>query len=353
MSSRLLNSRRVMPSILTTVLLLCTAIAASAQPPERGQSKKPADGAARIRWEGLLGQLGRDANALRQAGDRPYALADVADALWEFDKERARALFTSAMDAALALEDKGDGAEQRANYVIALAAKRDAELSKALTERLINKEARESRAGGDHAQAALDLLASDPQKAAQLMEAGVPAGLTMDAAWFIFKLAERDPAAAERLYRSYLGRLTPAHIQHLDQLLWLAGYAFGYGEAYGGAKDPLQLAGFGGMRIKGLAANPALAATFLDLSARSIQATLEQAVGAPVAESDVLHSLALFATSYSLPAAQQYRPDALPDWYALHQRALAGTSAARQEGVAQRLRGISAVRATTVDFKSP
>ncbi|MDQ3802707.1 MAG: hypothetical protein M3416_02470 [Acidobacteriota bacterium] len=357
MSDRSLKSRWAASSVLMAVVLLCAAVDANSQPPEQGQSKKPAQSAApdiaRIRWEAQLGQLGRDANALQQASDRPYVLADIADAYWDFDRDRATALFTSAMDAALDHDGKAEDAERRASYVIASAARRDAALSKALTERLLSKEAQESRPGVDPVKAALDLLASDPQKAAQLVETGGPAGLSMDAAWFLFKLAERDPAVAGRLYRSYLGRLTPAHLQNLDQVMWLAGYAFGYGEAYGGAKDPMQLAGFGGLRIKGLAPNPALAAAFLDLASRSIQATLEQAVGASVADGDVLHSLALFATSYCLPAVTQYRPDALPEWYALHQRALSGTSPARREGVAQRLQSISATRAAAGSFKSP
>src|SRR4051794_32864548 len=55
-----------------------------------------------IRWRVYLNTLEQDARSVPDER-RPYVVADVAAAYWEFDKDEATRLFTSALDEALKL----------------------------------------------------------------------------------------------------------------------------------------------------------------------------------------------------------------------------------------------------------
>lgn len=303
------------------------------------------------RWRPLLDQLVSEAVSVPEEGDKSYALADVADAFWGLDGGRSKELFKSALTAALSDEAKG-GAGSASDYVISVAAKRDAQLAAQLMKQLAAQRLKEERTNTELVGAAAGLLDSDPKKAAQLIEAGARMGPTMDAAWLIFQLAERDAGAAERLYATYLARFPTSPRPDLDHLLWLAGYPFGYGEAHGGAKDPSLFRGFAGLRLKGVEPRPALAAAFLNLAAETVQGTIWQASAAAGADKDVLASLALFSTSYLGPEVARYQPEAVQRWSVLHEQAEQLTPAARRQMVAQQVRSILDVRARVTNHKS-
>ena len=108
--------------------------------------------------------------------------------------------------------------------------------------------------------AAIDLLQTDLKAAESIALASSHLGPSLDSAWLIFELQKQDSAAADRVYLTYLNNVNRGMP---NQLLWLAGYPFGYVEAFGGSTDPLQFTGMYGVRSSTLTANPALARRFL------------------------------------------------------------------------------------------
>ena len=170
-------------------------------------------------------------------------------------------------------------------------------------------------------------------------------GPSLDTAWFIFQLSKRDPVAADQLYRISLGTVAANRAIGLDRLLWLAGYPFGYAEAFGGT-DPDQMAGFSGLRITGVHATPALAQAFLDVAFVSVQNALQQASSAPD-QAETLNGLALFTTAYLLPEVPRYNPKATQAWSMLSQQALLATTASQREAVAEQVKKIFDSRTRT------
>jgi hypothetical protein len=178
----------------------------------------------------------------------------------------------------------------------------------------------------------------------------------MSGLWFLFGVAEKDPAAAEKLYDLYLKRLLAAPSPDLSSVLWLAGYPLGHAEAYGGSVDPASFTGFGGLRTPGLKPHPAFARAYLTLAFTSITETLKKAATANEPDRDVLNSLALFGAAYLFPEVQRYLPAAEGAWSSIYRQAQTGTSSARQAAVEKRLQSILDVRArtskTTEDYLS-
>ena len=331
--------------LVAAALLLCAPAAGQARRDGQaeGAGGRPAADAAR--WFYMLDELARDARAIPEAEKRPALVAEVADAYWELDRARARELFGSALEAALSLKAGSKEAGRALRQVIGLAARRDAGLARALTEKVLESAAEKDWAAGESMSVAVEMLDADPQRAAQLAAAHATAGPSFDAAWFILQLAGRDPAAAEQVYRAYLSRLPPG--LGLERLLWLAGYPFGHTEAYGGASDPAQMAGFNVLPSPHVSPKPALARAFLEAASRAVQNTLRQAAAAAPPQAEALNALALYATLYLLPEVQRYSPLAAEEWSLLQRQALSGTSEARRDGVARRVQELFAARART------
>jgi hypothetical protein len=353
--------RLAFPKVLLSVLsviFFCYIAAAQSQRQRASQDAQNRRPEVLSQWRSLLDQLSSEANAIPQDEGRSYALAEVGDAYWLIDNAVSADLFSSAMDAALSSRTKKKDAKDPAvSVILALASKRSTPLAKSLIDRLNKESTKESNAsdpsGSESETAAADVIKSDAKHAAELLKANASSGPSMGSAWLIFQIAQTDPGAAESVYQAYLGHFGASPNRSLDHLLWLAGYPFGYGEAYGGANDPFHFVGFSGLRIKGLTPKPLLASVFLDLALQVVYSTLQQAAGSPEAERDLLSGLTLFVTSYCLPEVQRYRPQALPEWYSLNQMALNGTSPSRQEGVTARLKEILQSRSAAANYSSP
>lgn len=356
MSSRDCRGRAISFIVLFALILpFCPPV--EGQAPAKAGAKK--DAALKnnpsndtTRWQFMLEQLSEETRSLPRKESQPLVLAEIADAYWKMNKDRAKELFTSALDDALAL----DGANKETNVairrVLSLATKRDYDLARKLTSRILQQREKNEQAAFTPVAAALDLLQQDSRAATSLAEASAPGGFSRDSAWLIFQLASVDPAAAERIYRAYLKPFVSGPTPPLEQLLWFAGYPFGYGESWGGAKNVSNMMGFGGFRITGLKPNPALATIYLDIALRSVRATLDQATLALDLESDLLKGLALFTVNYLAPEVARYRPDALQIWLVLGHEALGGTSPARKQIVTDRLRKINELRAKVTDYDS-
>jgi hypothetical protein len=312
------------------------------------RSKNPTD---LTEWKILLDNLAVEARTLEPEKERPLIIADLADAYWQIDKNQSKKLFNDAFDQALSLPKEHKPGEITGN-VLSIAARRDRALGLSLTKRLMESREKERPSGAQALQVANNLLASDVGLAVDLAQAAASFGPSMDGTWFLFKVAEKDPAAAEKLYDVYLKQLFSIPNPELSSVLWLAGYPLGYGEAFGGSLDPDSFTGFGGMRIPGLSPHPAFARTYLQLAFASITDTLRRAASANDSERDVLNSLALYSASYLFPDVQRYLPNAEGAWSAIYRQAQTGTSAARQAAVESRLQAIMRMRANVAKYQS-
>ncbi|MGH9907069.1 MAG: hypothetical protein ACRD8U_15980, partial [Pyrinomonadaceae bacterium] len=184
---------------------------------------------------------------------------------------------------------------------------------------------------------ALELLKDgfDPKQAALIAEGGASARISGDtAAWFLMQLAQRDASAADGLYEAYLRNFGANPQVRAGELLWLGGYPFGYGEAYGfSSNDPKKIGGFGGLAIPSLAPNRRFANAFLNVMLNLLQFTLAQAQSASPSERENSSAITLFGAYYLIPEVARYKPEFLTHWHVLQQRALASTPVALQDEI--------------------
>lgn len=318
---------------------------------EKQGQKTSNDESDLIQWKYLLAGLATDARSLSPEKERPYALAAVADAYWNVDRDIARGLFKAALDAACSQKEDGKCDSAAMNQVLAVATRRDVSLTKTLLKTIAEKQ-KPGHLDETPLSVALDLLATDPNGATKLAEAFVPAGLSSGAAnSFIFRLARQDVGLANQVYGAYLNKFVADSKLPVSQLISFAGYAFGYNEFYGltlGA--PPQLYGVNSRRIENLSLNPALARAFLDLALQRTTETVELAAQAVGADRDYLATVNLFAIAYLLPEVARYYPNALPAWEKLQQRATVGTTAIQHQQVEQQMQSINDRRARVQRF---
>ena len=302
-------------------------------------------------WKILLDNLRVETRVLEPEQERPLVVAELADAYWELDQKLARKLFIEAFEAALAVGTQA-GREPVAP-ILSTIAKRDRALARELTKRLLGTHSEEKNSSARSAKSprspksltvARDLLETDPRFAVELAKLSTSLGPSMSGLWLLFQVAQTDPAGAAEIYDAYLRNLARAPDPDLSLVLWLAGYPFGYGEAYGGSIDPISLTGFGGVRVSDLSAQKERAATYLQLAFVAITNTLKKAAGLNNEEKELLNALALFSAAYLYPEAQRFSPGSEGAWSALYRQALANTTEPRRLAVEQRLHSIKEVR---------
>lgn len=323
------------------VLLINATILAQPQPRVRTDPSRQAGAAADSqtetgKWRFLLDQLVIDARTLTEENLRSAALNAVADAYWELSQPRARELFAASLELALTIEVEKDR-QAAVNQVIYSAAKRDRQLGQTLTKKMLER----NNANHQPLQAALDLLQTDAEAAEAVAMASTARGASFDSAWFLFQLQKHNPQAADRVYTTLLNN---ENSRSLRRLLWLSGYPFGYGEAFGGGPDPLQFSGISGFDFGELKANPALAMAFLKVADESVLATLNQVATAPPEQVEVLTSLAFFTLSYLLPEVEKYRPDLYPRWIALQTNVSQRINPHRREEILSKIKNILSER---------
>jgi len=332
----------------TTMRILCVAlILLSCLSSVAGQT--PADSTTRrsdqdqnrelLRLRGDLDRLALEARTLQDQDSRPDAVIAVADTYWELDQHKARDLFLTALDLALAIEGSSKERDSTVRRVLASAASRDPELTKRLIDRLQTAQDRDSRI--EPIGAAIDLLQIDRKAAEAVALASSHLGPSLDSAWLIFELQKQDPAAADRVYLAYLNNVSRGMP---NQLLWLAGYPFGYVEAFGGSIDPLQFTGMFGIRSSTLTANPALAKSFLEVATEVINRSFRESTGIPPEQAEALNGLVFFVATYLSPQIGRYRPDLKSRWLVLQESASAGISMNRRQEILSKVNNIFAAR---------
>lgn len=321
-------------SLITSVSVARSSASVLQDLPKK--SATPSDLVLKIsKWANLLDQQMIDARSLSDEV-RPEAMTSIADAYWELSPDKSKELFVAALDSASLVENENNR-QIALNRIISSAAKRDPQLAKTLTRLLLDK-----GNGAKHAiTTAVDLLNSDTETAETIALSSVSFGPSFDSAWLIFQLQKRNPAAADRVYSAYLNH---PNSRTLPKLLWLAGYAFGYGEAFGGAMDPAQFSGISGFRFDTLRPNRALAAAFLNTADQMITAGINSLNSATPEQVEAVNSLVFFTVTYSLPEIEKYRPDLYARWAALGTQSSQAINPDRRSAILNKIRAILADR---------
>ena len=344
---RLLGGALVLMLSMTVFSQSPKEIQPKAEKTETGSPAQPSE--YELRWHSTLQQLAQDALTLARAEDRPTAIAEVANAYWKLDRTRSSELFGEALDSALSQDLKSKDVREGIRRTLSLAAERDRSLYTKLSQRLVERLSEDKSANELLTSTAIQMLKDNRHAAIQLAEQAGASGLTMDVPVLIFKLAETDIPESKRLFTIYLNK--QAKVLRLGDLLWLAGYALGYGEAWGGW-DTVRMAGFSGFRIEGLVRDPALARAFLTAAVAATQKLLNQSAAMSPGARNQANSLALFATEYLHAEISRYLPDTEAQWQVLNTQALSGTPPERQRGVSALIKRIIDARSRVADYKT-
>ena len=331
------NVNRLLGAIL--VLSLVSSIATAQSVTTQATLADQQKNSELIHWTEVLNRIAFEAKTLPNAADRPEALTAIADAFWDVDKKKSRELFSLAVDQALSLESRRVRDLSLRRLMIA-AARRDLDLAKDLAKRLQLKE--DSEASIQSLTAAGDLVDIDVKAAEALALVNTSHGPSFETASLIFELHKQSPAAAARVYVAYLASL---HEDDPSQLLWLAGYPFGFHEALGGSIEPSQLIGVFGLSSSGLNPNAALADAFLSMATRTIERILRQTSAMPPQQAETYKALAFFMLTYLSPQVERYRSDLTSRWLSLQQSVGAGIDFRRRAEIVNKVATIAASRA--------
>ena len=259
--------------LLSLVLLTVTSTTAAGQssearkPPaasETAKAKTEKDFEAerivrerRVNAQSLLVSLAADAGRFNDLTLRARTLARIADALWDADAERARAMFRKAWDAAELMDDESrritleeikqqeakggsvavSGKPSIRNEVLRLAARRDRKLGEELLAKM--KVDREKDADSvdktgmfDTPEAltqrlnlARQLLEADVERAIQFADPALGA-VNRDAINFLSYLREKDAAAADHRYAALLARAAADLKADANTISILSSYLF-------------------------------------------------------------------------------------------------------------------------------
>jgi hypothetical protein len=257
--------------------------------PKKSAAKQPdpdAQQAAKERRETailMLMTLADDAGKFSDLGLRARVQARAADALWETDRERSRALFQRAWESADVAQDEAerkaederrrrkDSGEPMVFYnqrdlrmdVLEIVAQRDRKLSDEFLARYTEAKAREASAAASPATAVgdfpslagplaarLDLATSLLDKKDLTIAIGIAepalATVTVNSIEFLTKLREKDAPSADRLFAAMLARATADPASDSTTVSLLSSYVLsphtyvlnGTIQSWGGATPP-------------------------------------------------------------------------------------------------------------------
>lgn len=214
----------------------------------------------RANAQSLLISLAADAGNYTDQRLRARTMARIADALWDADPERGRAMFRKAWDAAEAVDEESrtitlnEIKEQQArrgsaavanrgsirNEVLRLAARRDRKLGEELLAKLTSDRQEEAKETADRNRSSLldtpeaitqrlnlarQLLESDVERAIQFADPALMT-LTREAIDFLSYLREKDAVAADRRYAALLGRAAGDLQADANTISLLSSYLF-------------------------------------------------------------------------------------------------------------------------------
>lgn len=261
--------------LLSLVLLVTIAPSADGQPneprkpasPEIAKAKTEDEAEAerllrerRANAQSLLISLAVDAGNFTDQRLRARTVARIADALWDADPERARAMFRKAWDAAEAVDEESrritldEIRQQQAqrgsaavanrgsirNEVLRLAARRDRKLGEELLGKLTAEKKEEATEAADRNRSNLfetpeaitqrlnlarQLLDSDVERSTQFADPALMT-VTRDGIDYLSYLRDKDAVAADRRYAGLLARAAGDAKTDANTISLLASYLF-------------------------------------------------------------------------------------------------------------------------------
>ena len=217
------------------------------QPNTGAQAKRDAEAKRRAKARqqqaaSLLISLATDARSFRDLTLRTRSLANIADLLWDLDRDQARVLFIKAWDAAEAAEKDNRTPVNLREEVLNLAAKHDRALAETFLEGLKTAHSDEQR--DDQSEApreslwglsdalqkrlnlARDLLRTgDVKRAVEFAEPALGT-VKISTLEFLTQLRERDATAADRYFANMLGHAFSARLEDANIISLLSSYLF-------------------------------------------------------------------------------------------------------------------------------
>jgi hypothetical protein len=232
-----------------------------------------------------------DANKWDDKAIAARTQAQIADLLWDTNRDIAANHLKAAWNSAVKIEESNRDRSSVVNYslrnsvrrdVLLIARKRAPQLASAWLDEMVeeSKTAQNNQRGtfDDRSARSAVLLqmanltvGGNPPAAAELLIESLHDGISFNFQTVLLRLQQKDAALAETVFRAAVARLRTAGMNDPNELLTLYSYLFTPGRVFGANtsenRNQAQLV-IGGPRIAITAArqNPALAREFLDLA---------------------------------------------------------------------------------------
>jgi len=239
----------------------------------------------------LLNSTAVDANKWDDKAIAARTQAQIADLLWDANRDIAANHLKAAWNSAVKIEESNRDRSSVVNYslrnsvrrdVLLIARKRAPQLASAWLDEMVeeSKTAQNNQRGtfDDRSARSAVLLqmanltvGGNPPAAAELLIESLHDGISFNFQTVLLRLQQKDAALAETVFRAAVARLRTAGMNDPNELLTLYSYLFTPGRVFGANtsenRNQAQLV-IGGTRIAITAArqNPALAREFLDLA---------------------------------------------------------------------------------------
>ena len=239
----------------------------------------------------LLNSTAVDANKWDDKAIAARTQAQIADLLWDANRDIAANHLKAAWNSAVKIEESNRDRSSVVNYslrnsvrrdVLLIARKRAPQLASAWLDEMVeeSKTSQNNQRGtfDDRSARSAVLLqmanltvGGNPPAAAELLIESLHDGISFNFQTVLLRLQQKDAALAETVFRAAVARLRTAGMNDPNELLTLYSYLFTPGRVFGANtsenRNQAQLV-IGGPRIAITAArqNPALASEFLDLA---------------------------------------------------------------------------------------
>jgi hypothetical protein len=281
--------RIVIHCLAVVVALAC----ANPGPPLRAQSQDALSNQRQLitRINDLLNSTGTEANKWDDKAIAARAQAQVADLLWNANRDNATNHLKAAWISASKVEEPTRGRSTVVNTslrnsvrrdVLLVARKRAPQLAAVWLEEMVEEsKSAEKNARGTFddrsarsavlLQMANETVAGNASAAAELLIESLRDGISFNFQTVLVRLQQKDAGLAETVFRAALARLRTAGMSDPNELLTLYAYLYSPGRVYGANtsdnRNQVQLA-LGGSRVAIPASrqNPALAREFLEVA---------------------------------------------------------------------------------------
>lgn len=234
--------QRVLPLGFAALFICFASTAISAQSsvkhpnkPSANNSSKESEGSStaankKQAVENVRG-FAEQITSFKDGRSKALALTRLADVLWDYDQPYSRQLFAEAAELTKPQSgthlSEAQALSRLRTELITVMAKRDPDMAKRLTEQAGSAtEADEVGNAQTNFQIAYEAVKSQPDKSVELAKRSLESGIPPFMSFLLFKLKQRNPAAADELFLLTLQRLSAEPAVDADTLLQLGTYIF-------------------------------------------------------------------------------------------------------------------------------